>query len=236
MSEKIAALFVDPRGPYAKMHGVDAWDESRDARLYVGADPVVTHPPCGPYGSLRKFSHDDASLGPLAVEQVRRVGGVLEHPRGSRLFAVCKMPRPGEPPDAFGGWSLAVEQVSWGHVARKPTWLYFVGVDPMLVTATVRTGGEPTHCISRPSAAVVAARGITWPCATLKATSSTLNRRTPQAFAEWLVMLASSARATMAARRALAELDAVHEDYDLCDLQECVADAAATLRAGVPRA
>ena len=105
------------------------------------------------------------------------------------------LPLPGEPDDEYGGWSMDVEQVSWGHVARKATRLYFCKVDRALVMATVRRGGEPTHCIGRPSQAAIAAKGITWPCAKLKATSSEQNRRTPPAFAVWLVMVADSARA-----------------------------------------
>lgn len=85
-----------------------------------------------------------------------------------------------------------MEQVSWGHAARKPTWLYLVGVDRDLVAKTMRTGGDPTHVVGRPGRAVIERDGITWPCAKLKATSSQINRRTPPDFAEWLVMLAQS--------------------------------------------
>lgn len=42
----IAALYVDPRGCYADVPGVELWDEARDARLYAGPWPVVAHPPC----------------------------------------------------------------------------------------------------------------------------------------------------------------------------------------------
>jgi hypothetical protein len=41
----IAALYVEKDGVYANLPGVDVWDESRDARLYAGPDPVVAHLP-----------------------------------------------------------------------------------------------------------------------------------------------------------------------------------------------
>lgn len=58
----IAALFVENGGCYSGLLapvGVDAWDESRDARKYDGPHRVVAHPPCqrwGRYwhGSVRK--------------------------------------------------------------------------------------------------------------------------------------------------------------------------------------
>ena len=190
----VAALYVDPRGPYPTLAGVDCWGINRDARLYNGPYPAVLHPPCGPWESFRKYCTEDLSCALRAVEQVREFGGVLEHPRGSTLWRVAGLPAPNTDLDIHGGWSLVVEQVSWGHVARKPTILYLVGVDRELALSTMRTGGEPTHAIGRPGKAAAAAAGYTWPCLKLKATSSQQNRRTPKAFAEWLVMLARSTR------------------------------------------
>lgn len=100
----IAALYVDPRGPYPSIPGVDAWDEARDARGFTGPGPVIVHPPCGPWGLLAEFCYlQDVALAPLAVGQVREHAGVLEHPVGSRLWGACGLPAPGEKPDAFGG-------------------------------------------------------------------------------------------------------------------------------------
>lgn len=41
MPKPVAALFVDPRGCYADLPGVELWDEARDARTYPGPHPVV---------------------------------------------------------------------------------------------------------------------------------------------------------------------------------------------------
>lgn len=82
-----------------------------------------------------------------------------------------------------GGRTIRVEQVSWGHPCKKPTLLYMVGVDMEVVKATMRTGGEHTHAISSKKR-----RGE------LLAPSAAMRRRTPPAFAEWLVMLVRTVR------------------------------------------
>lgn len=187
----IAALYIDPRGPYPKLPGVDAWDETRDARGYPGPGPVIVHPPCGPWGLLAEFCRlQDSTLAPLAVGQVRGFGGVLEHPVGSRLWEHCNLPPPGEGPDEHGGVTIRVEQVAWGHTCRKPTLLYLVGCDLDFVRATIRTGGTPTHGISSK-----ARRGA------LLAPSSAARRKTPLAFAEWLVAIARTADLSRPFRR-----------------------------------
>ena len=194
----VAALYIDPRGPYPKMAAVDCWDEARDASGYRGGCPVVAHPPCGGWGSLahmrvpnRERRTQDKALGPLAVAAVRRNGGVLEQPARSRLWSHCGLPRPGEGHDEFGGYSIEVAQVSWGHVARKLTWLYLVGVTGSVMRAGLRRGGTPTHWVSggrnpnRKGSGGLVPTGI-------KVCSAQQRRRTPPAFAEWLVSLARS--------------------------------------------
>lgn len=189
----VAALYVDPRGPYPSMPNVDCWDEQRDAKQYAGPHPVVAHPPCGPWGKLRHMCwKQDASCGPAAVEAVRQFGGVLEHPAESLLFREMRMPYPGELPDEYGGTTTALEQVSWGHVARKRTWIYTVGVPRELVASTLRTGGTPTHWVSG-AHWTKKVRGRAMPEG-IKVASSQQARRTPPAFAEWLVSLARSVR------------------------------------------
>lgn len=184
---QVAALYIDERGPYPKLLGADAcWGVTRDARLYLGPHPVVAHPPCGPWGS---FAHlcvslaQDPDLGMRAVDQVRRYGGVLEHPRGSRLWDAARLPKPGEIPDPWGGRTYEVDQLHWGHVAHKRTWLYVVG-GPMPPSPPF-PDRQPTHDLmgGRGRNAGADRRG-------LKEASKELRRRTPVAFAEMLVHLA----------------------------------------------
>jgi hypothetical protein len=194
---EVAALYIDERGPYPKLLGADAcWGIERDARLYEGPWPVVAHPPCGPWGNLRHMRVpnrerrvQDADCGPRAFEQVRKWGGVLEQPRGSKLFEECGAPAPGEKPDAWGGFSICVAQVDWGHLARKKTWLYFVACAPEGPMPSPR---QPTHWVSggrlhdRKGSGGVVPPGI-------KVCSAQQRRRTPVAFAEWLIQIAKQA-------------------------------------------
>jgi len=133
----IAALFVDRRGVYAGMDGVDLWDEARDARRYEGPWPVVAHPPCQRWGQL--FWSDgstepgqDGGLFKSALASVERWGGVLEHPAKSfawQKFSIRKPPVDGGWVRAMfrPGWTCHVEQGHYGHPAPKATWLYYVG-------------------------------------------------------------------------------------------------------------
>lgn len=176
MISTVSALYVDPKGPYPALVE-DWWDAERNAKLYAGPNPVVAHPPCGPWGIMRHLcSLQDPECGPRAVEQVREWGGVLEHPRHSTLFRRCGLPLPGELSDGYG-FTIEVNQVAWGHCCEKPTWLYFVGVP---VVPCIRTGGVATHRVTS------GPRGPTLPSASKK-------RRihSPPAFAEWLVSLAA---------------------------------------------
>jgi hypothetical protein len=194
----VVALYVDPRGPYPALVA-DWYDEARDARTYAGPWPVVAHPPCGPWGRLRHLSrHQDPSCALRAVEQVRALGGVLEHPAGSLVWSHCGLPLPGELPDVAGGVTIEICQVDYGHVARKRTWLYLVGIRSVGPRPPTR---EPTHWVSggrHPGAnASGAHRG--YAPAHVRFCSAEQRRRTPVAFAAWLIELAASARPARAA-------------------------------------
>jgi hypothetical protein len=174
------------------MPGVDCWGVERDATKYGGPWPIVAHPPCGPWGGLRHlYRGDEHACGPRAVEQVRKFGGVLEHPERSTLWNHCFLPNVGAR-DAHGGFTVQVNQCDWGHVARKPTWLYCVGLRMSCVLDAIsdREGtGTVTHWCSGNRANK---NGGSVP-AGIKVCSAQQRRRTPLAFAEWLVSLAATA-------------------------------------------
>lgn len=137
----IAALFVDPMGVYANAIDVECWGEGRDARLYRGPHRVVAHPPCQRWGrfwhgSTRKPHQfrlgEDSGCFASALTSVRNYGGVLEHPADSKAWSFFGLNIPDRlggwvRADDFGGMTCCVEQGHYGHISRKPTWLYAVG-------------------------------------------------------------------------------------------------------------
>lgn len=177
---RVAVLFARGDSVYKSIPGCDVWDIDRDARKWPGGAPVVAHPPCRAWGRLRWFAKprpDEKELALFAVEQVRRFGGVLEHPAGSTLWAAAGLPSVGER-DAYGGWTLPIHQHWFGHRAEKKTILYIVGVEPKRVPGIHLRIDEPTHVIqsrkrdSRPHV------------------SKAERERTPPMLADWLVELA----------------------------------------------
>lgn len=196
----IAALYIDPRGPYPKLCDwtrpaspsnarVACWDATRDARLYAGPWPVVAHPPCGPWSGLRHlYRGSEHDCAPRALAQVSAFGGVLEHPAGSKFWDDAGLPRPGELWNAYNGYTIEVDQVEWGHVARKPTWLYLVGVPRDALEPPPFPGRQPTHWCSGNRKNK---NGGSVPPG-IKICSAQQRRRTPPLFAEYLVRLARS--------------------------------------------
>lgn len=146
---RVAALYVETGGHYFGLDDVDPWDEERNALLYLGPYPVVTHPPCQRWGHFWFGSTSPNYKGPryekpgmdnglfkAALAQVRYYGGVLEHPAQSRAwkhFGLNTPPKAGGwvRADNCGGWTATVYQGHYGHRAPKATWLYAVGIDPL---------------------------------------------------------------------------------------------------------
>lgn len=131
-NELVAVLFARGDSIYKTLPHVDVWDIERDARRWPGGCPVVAHPPCRAWGRLRTFAHPrkgERLLATWVVRMVRQFGGVLEHPASSTLWPKAGLPAPGKR-DKYGGWTLGIDQHSWGHKAKKATLLYIVGCGP----------------------------------------------------------------------------------------------------------
>jgi len=203
----IAALYVMADGIYSGRPDVDCWDITRDARKYDGPHPVVAHPPCQLWGAFAACNYarwggehnrpgNDGGCFAAALESVRRWGGVLEHPSGSRAWASFELQRPlpstkttwtSAGCDGSGGmgeWTCEVWQSAYGHRANKATWLLYVGNVPPSPLNWSRVPGSH-QCGFQDQ------RG--------KARNKpTLSRResnaTPPAFAELLLSMARSVR------------------------------------------
>ncbi len=130
----IAVLCVAKNSIYKTLHDVDCYDINRDCRTFPGGVPIVAHPPCRSWSAYcahqAKPLPGEKELGPWCVEQLRKWGGVLEHPAHSRLFDACNLPKPGNESKAAECWSMEVEQSWWGDSRKKLTWLAFFGVLP----------------------------------------------------------------------------------------------------------
>jgi hypothetical protein len=189
----VAVLFARADSHYKALPGVDVWDADRDARLFPGGARVVAHPPCRAWGRLRKLAnprHDEPALAPWAVAQVRRFGGVLEHPAGSTLWQFAGLPCPGQR-DEFGGWTLPIVQSWWGHRAEKPTWLYIVGCPPAAVLRIPLMLGEASHIVGSPGRRRDGSRLHKGDPGWRPEVSKAEREHTPPALAAWLVELAS---------------------------------------------
>ena len=185
-SVMVAVLFARHDSVYKSIPGCDVWDIKRDARLWPGGSPVVVHPPCRAWGRLRTFAKprpDEKDLARWAVAQVRRWGGVLEHPAGSTLWADQNLPLHGEGRDEHGGWTLAAPQKWWGHKAEKATWFYIVGCVPSEIPMLPLVLGDALYVVQSRK------RHDHRPHIT-----KAEREHTPEALARWLVELARRCR------------------------------------------
>ncbi|MCK1541410.1 hypothetical protein IVB12_05315 [Bradyrhizobium sp. 179] len=149
----VAALYVETGGCYFGLPNVDPWDIDRDARGYAGPYPVVAHPPCDRWHQLSAVNHkrwgytinEDGGCFAAAFEAVRKYGGVLEHPAESRAFKFHGIPEPVSGSwqrTIDGDWVTEVWQSSYGHRARKRTWLLYHGATMPPVLEWRKVAGE----------------------------------------------------------------------------------------------
>ena len=182
---QIAVLFARRDSIYFSLADCDVWDAARNALLWPGGVPCIAHPPCRLWGQLRQFSSapaEEKDLGPWAIAQVRRWGGVVEHPASSGLWAATGCPTPAQGHDRYEGWTLGIHQYWFGHRACKPTWLYIVGCEPSATPPVPLVLGEAMHVIGRK-------RPYAKP-----EVSKREREATPPALAHWLVEVAHQCR------------------------------------------
>jgi hypothetical protein len=177
----VSALFVRSDSIY-KVLGVDCWDFERDARLWPGGNPAIYHPPCRAWGQLSHFAKPrpgEKELAIWSVQQIRKFGGVLEHPRASKLWHEMNLPV-GKNIDKYGGFTLCVNQSWWGHKAEKKTLLYIVGVRPQDIPPMPLSFDAICFTVDRPKSN-----------SGKKQISKKEREGTPKDFAKWLIELAS---------------------------------------------
>lgn len=194
----VAVLFARADSNYKRIAECDVWDLERDARKWSGCGPIIAHPPCRAWGRLRHFAKprdDEKDLARFAVQKVRAYGGVLEHPESSQLWIDQGLPKPGQPADQYGGWTLPVEQFWWGHRAQKKTWLYIVGCAKSEIPAIPLVLGK-SDCVirldkRRPDGSHIRKGDSDY----RKALGPAEREHTPPEFAAWLVALSIRCKA-----------------------------------------
>lgn len=195
-TKAVAVLFARRDSIYKTIPACDVWDIDRNALNYCGDLPVIAHPPCRLWGPMSPLSTADPSerdLALFAVEQVRRCGGVLEHPTRSKLWRAAGLPNKCER-DRWGGFTFAAAQWWWGHKAEKWTWFYVCGLEPDKLPVMPFLLGEATHCIaqSRRRQRLRLRPEVT----------KAEREHTPKMLAHWLVTLALKCKAAGGLRRA----------------------------------
>jgi hypothetical protein len=177
----VPVLFTEPNSIYTTLPHADPYDVTRDATTYAGHAPIIAHPPCQHWSVMRHFARTDPrekELAIFATALVRRLGGILEHPASSNLWPTLALPVPGGLPHQYGGHTIQVDQFNWGHIPRKRTWLYIVGIAREdLPTQPIRTG-KPSH-----------AYGSTKAISKLPTVPKSQRTGTPLLFALWLLAI-----------------------------------------------
>lgn len=147
----IPVLYVQQSSNYNSLPGFDCYDLDRDALSYKGDSAFIAHPPCRSWGRLRGLANYvplERFLAIHAIYHVRKKGGVLEHPAGSKLWEFMSLPKPGSKPDRWGGFSVSLNQHWFGFPATKNTWLYICGCSPGQLPAMPLNFNAVTHCVS----------------------------------------------------------------------------------------
>ena len=146
-------LFCNHNSIYKTLN-CDCYDLNRNALSVQFPSVAIYHPPCRSWSRLRKFSSfipGDHWLAVWSVLRCRRFGGIIEHPMGSYLWHYMNLPLPGRGYDSYGGFTFEIDQVEFGHLCRKRTWLYVVGLPAGIPINIPLCGNKPSFTIASSS-------------------------------------------------------------------------------------
>jgi hypothetical protein len=175
----IPVLFTRIDSIYKEYLFLDCFDINRDALTWPGGSPAIYHPPCRAWGKLKYFAkprQGEKELAIWSVNQIRKFGGVLEHPRHSSLWKEMDLPT-GKQIDQYGGFTLCVNQSWFGHKAEKNTFLYICGIKPAQLPAISLNFDSIQYTVSSSKDSCK------------KEISKKEREATPKAFAEFLIAI-----------------------------------------------
>lgn len=162
----ISILFTQKDSIYNQLCQ-DCWDKERDATTWPGGNSIIAHPPCRAWGSYKYkslHSEKEKQLTPWAIEQANIWGGIVEHPKTSAIWE-------GKHADLSRGFIWSIDQHWFGHDAKKPTYLYIVGIKPNELPAYPLNFNATTRVIEK--------------------MSKKQREHTPEALAIWLIKTAN---------------------------------------------
>lgn len=186
----VTILFARKDSIYKMLPGCDVYDADRDALKWPGGNSLVAHPPCRAWGNLRHMAKPrpgEKELAVWSINQIRKWGGVLEHPKRSQLWPYMNLPI-GTQRDKYGGFSLLVDQLWWGHRAQKATLLYVCGCEPKSLPPIPLSLEYAQYTISTDSKTNARRKKYNLPL--MIEVKKCEREATPIAFAEWLIDLA----------------------------------------------
>lgn len=102
----------------------------------------------------------------------------------SSLWDAAGIPKPGMGKDQWGGFSIEVLQLWWGHLALKKTWFYIVGLHGTPPAMPPGPHGQPQYRMGG-MGKIKAGDPRYW-----SDLPKSLREKTPPALMEWLVALA----------------------------------------------
>ncbi len=123
----ISVLCTNRYTLYSKLvsdYDIDLWNIDRDAYNFNGKNKVITHAPCAQWSRMKGFAKGsklEKDLAFFCLEKVKKNGGIFEHPAHSSFFKEAGIKKYYE-----------VDQLEFGFVCRKKTWLFFHDCEPLV--------------------------------------------------------------------------------------------------------